>query len=276
MLELNVIPTPSAEVTLTDWDVILVNTSGGKDSMAMADLVVRMAEKAGVKDRVVFVHADLGRAEWEGVKDLVKEHAAHYGVRLEIVHRTQNDLIDHVRARGKWPASNARYCTSDHKRGPIRKVMTQLAREFKESTSEARPCRILNCMGLRAEESPARNKKATLALSSASNKTVRKVYDWLPIHGWTTGQVWDRIRESGLRHHKAYDLGMPRLSCVFCIFAPKSALVLAGKNNPELLDTYVEVEEEIGHTFRKDLSLAEVRDEALSGQEVGAVNDWRM
>lgn len=30
------------------------------------------------------------------------------------------------------------------------------------------------------------------------------------------------------------DLGMPRLSCCFCIFSPRSALLLAGKHNPGL------------------------------------------
>ena len=51
-------------------------------------------------------------------------------------------------------------------------------------------------------------------------------------------------------YHHAYDLGMPRLSCVFCIFAPESALLVAGKHNPDLLKQYVAVEEKIGHSFK--------------------------
>jgi hypothetical protein len=78
--------------------------------------------------------------------------------------------------------------------------------------------------------------------------------------------VWDRIRVSGVEHHRAYDLGMGRLSCVFCIFAPKAALVLAGKHNHELLDAYVAVEQQIGHTFRKTLTLAQIR-EAVQADE---------
>jgi len=70
----------------------------------------------------------------------------------------------------------------------------------------------------------------------------RTVDVWLPIHSWTADQVWQRIHASGVRHHPAYDLGMPRLSCCFCIFSPRSALLLAGKHNPQLLAEYVAVE----------------------------------
>jgi hypothetical protein len=51
---------------------------------------------------------------------------------------------------------------------------------------------------------------------------------------------------------------MPRLSCCF-IFSPRSALLLARKHKPELLAEYVKVEKQIGHRFRKELSLAGVQ-----------------
>ena len=112
-------------------------------------------------------------------------------------------------------------------------------------------------------------------LERASNGR-RDVYQWLPLHDWTVDQVWEAIDESGLPHHWAYDIGMPRLSCCFCIFAPKSALVLAGRHNKELLEEYVRVEEEIGHTFKPDLTLREVLDEVESGETPETVPDWNM
>ena len=99
---------------------------------------------------------------------------------------------------------------------------------------------------------------------------------WLPIHAWSTAQVWERIRASGVRHHPAYDLGMPRLSCCFCIFAPRDALLLAGRHNPGLLRDYVEVERTIGHKFRLSLSLAEVQAAVEAGEEPAAVESWAM
>ena len=76
--------------------------------------------------------------------------------------------------------------------------------------------------------------------------------------------------------HPSYRLGMPRLSCVFCIFAPKAALVLAAKHNPELMAEYVRVEQKIGHTFRPELSLAAVQAEAQAAQAAEPVADWAM
>jgi 3'-phosphoadenosine 5'-phosphosulfate sulfotransferase (PAPS reductase)/FAD synthetase len=89
-------------------------------------------------------------------------------------------------------------------------------------------------------------------------------------------EVWERIRRSGVPHHPAYDLGMPRLSCSFCIFAPPAALLLAGKHRPELLAEYVAIEEEIGHTFRHRLSLRVIQEELAAGAPCGTVEDWAM
>ena len=79
--------TPAATPRLTDYDIILVNYSAGKDSQANLDVVAGAARKAGVLDRLVVAHADLGDAEWDGVPELAAEHAAHYGLRFEIARR---------------------------------------------------------------------------------------------------------------------------------------------------------------------------------------------
>ncbi len=51
---------------LSSYDVILVNSSGGKDSQAMLDHVADLAGAAGVRNRVVVLHCDLGHVEWPG------------------------------------------------------------------------------------------------------------------------------------------------------------------------------------------------------------------
>jgi 3'-phosphoadenosine 5'-phosphosulfate sulfotransferase (PAPS reductase)/FAD synthetase len=260
-------------VNLTEYDWIVVSSSAGKDSQAMLDYVCEQARNEGVIDRIVVVHADLGRVEWRGTRELAQKQADHYCVRFEVVKRRQNDLLDHVRQRGMWPSSKARYCTSDHKRGPIRTLFTRLVREFEAIN---RPCRILNCMGMRASESPARSKRKPFKFDASASNGKREVYEWLPIHQWSEDQVWSRIKKSGVEYHPAYDYGMPRLSCCFCIFAPREALMVAGKHNRELLNEYVEVENEINHTFRKDFRIAEIKASIDSGEVCGAVSDWRM
>lgn len=258
------------KVELSNYDWIVVNSSSGKDSQAMLDLVATLAAAEGVSGRVVVAHADLRRAEWKGAMELAKEHADHYGFRFIRVSRPQGDLLMHVEKRGMWPSSTARYCTSDHKRGQISKVFTQLAQEL------GRPARILNCLGMRRQESPVRAKLVEFCEDQRNSSKNKQVDKWHPIIDWTLEQVWERIRSAGTRPHPAYALGMPRLSCCFCVFAPRSALMLSGKHNPELLDEYVRVEAKIGHSFRKDFRIAEVKAALAAGEEPQRVQDWRM
>ena len=264
-------------VDLNSYDWIVLNSSAGKDSQAMIDYVVELTDAQGIdRARLVVVHADLGRVEWKGTRDLAAEQGAHYGLRFEVVKRAQGDLLDHVEARGKWPSSTARYCTSDHKRGQVGRLHTRLAGETRAAGVTDRPARILNCMGMRADESSARSKLQAFSNDKRNTNGRRTVDVWLPIHGWTQDKVWARIRASGVRHHTAYDLGMPRLSCCFCIFAPKNALLLAGKHNPELLNEYVRIEKKIDHTFKANLSLVSIQQELEAGAEIEKVTDWNM
>ncbi len=309
------------KVRLESYDWIVINTSAGKDSQAMTDKVVRRAEEAGVKDRVVMVHADLSEEEWEGTKELAAEHAAHYGVRFEVVKRKQGGILQHVLDRhaklvadGKnaapWPSNSQRHCTSDHKRDQIMTLFTRLADESRKGvapwpSSTARYCtshhkadqvkqlltrltkekraggtkgrvRILNCMGMRSGESCTRAKLLPFKLNKTATNGRRVVHDWLPIFDWTVEEVWEHNEAAGTRHHEVYDKGMPRLSCCFCIFSPRPALMLAGKLNRPLLDKYVEVEDQVGFTFQAKLSLRSVRDALDAGEQPGEIKTWEM
>lgn len=275
-------------VDLTSYDYILINTSAGKDSLAMLDWLVERCDAVGVeRSRIVAVHADLGRVEWEGTRELAERQVRRYDaigdpIRFEVVRRERGDLLDQVvarheslRARGDtttpaWPSSTARYCTSDQKTSQVAKLLTRLVAEL----ALDRPVRIPNCLGIRAAESPARAKKSALSLDSASNGK-REVTRWLPIHDWTDAQVWDRLRSRELEVHPAYAAGMPRLSCCFCVLSSKPALVRAAQLNPELAQEYLAVERTVGHTFRQDLSIAEIVEEAArTPVGCGGVASW--
>ncbi|MBY0286785.1 MAG: phosphoadenosine phosphosulfate reductase family protein [Mycobacteriaceae bacterium] len=250
-----------------DYDVILVNSSAGKDSQASLDVVAAAARAAEVLERVVVVHADLGDAEWPGVPELAAEHAAHYGLRFELIRRERHGqvetILERVQQRGKWPDAARRWCTSDHKRGPIRTVMTRLAAELRESGHIVdRPVRILNVLGLRAQESSARARRVPYTHNAAASNGRRYVDDWYPIHSWTTAQVWERIAAAGTRPHDAYRAGMSRLSCRFCVLASRADLVCSARLNPELAERYAAVERQTGHQFRTNLTMADVIAEA--------------
>jgi len=258
----DILPATSDAPDLASYDVIAISSSGGKDSQTMLAHVVGLARAAGVADRIVVIHADLGRAEWNGTGELARAQAEFHGVPFTVIRKTDTDaapadLLDRVKVRGMWPSSSARWCTSDHKRGPIRTVFTRLAREHRERTGSAAPVRILDCIGMRAQESTARAKRAPFTPGKVDRKTQR-VDEWLPILGWSEAEVWDDIERVGAPHHEAYDLGMSRLSCVFCVLASEGDLRIAAKANPELAAEYIATEVEIGHTFKNGRSLAEI------------------
>lgn len=112
---------------------------------------------------------------------------------------------------------------------------------------------IVNCLGIRADESTARATKEEFHFDdSASAPTKgRFIYTWLPIFHWTTRDVyaWITVELKEELHH-AYALGMTRLSCRFCVLANKHDLQLSAKHNSELLEKYSALEVKMGHTIK--------------------------
>lgn len=285
-------------VDLSAVDYIVINTSGGKDSQAMLSHAVTLARNAGIVDRVVALHVDLGRMEWAGTTGLAIAQASHFDVPVYITRKgeylaratinpagdvnleqlvadgtaksdTATDLLDRVRERAAvnpsrpaWPSATARWCTSDFKRGPARRFFTWLAHRHRDQQSIQRPVQIVSAMGLRAEESPSRARRADYTPSVVSTG-VQQVDEWLPIHRWTTAEVWSEIHSSGAPWHRAYDLGMSRLSCALCVLASSHDLAIGAQYNPTLAAEILSVERETGYTFLPDRSIAAFIDQPL-------------
>jgi 3'-phosphoadenosine 5'-phosphosulfate sulfotransferase (PAPS reductase)/FAD synthetase len=137
--------------------------------------------------------------------------------------------------------------------------MTRLVAELRASGHDNhRPVHLLNVMGFRAEESPARRRRVPYAANPAASNGRRRVDDWYPIHDWTLAQVWERIATAGTRLHEKYAAGMSRLSCRFCVLSLRADLVCSARLNPDLADHCAEVERSIGqrshrpHDGRRD------------------------
>lgn len=251
---------------LASYDILAASISGGKDSQTMLRELVRLAEAAGVRDRIVCIFADLGSGdEWPGTGEMAAYHAEFYGLRFITVRKGEAKgqpvtLLEHIERRGMWPDRGNRFCTSDLKRDPIGTVFTRLANEVRERDGRKGPVRILNVMGMRAQESPARR----LMLVFEHNKrvsgkgTAKHVDNWLPIHHLTEDEVWADIRDSGVKHHYVYDEGMPRLSCRFCVLAGRKTLGRAAQLDPEGAAKRAELEERMGHTFQNGTSMRQI------------------
>jgi 3'-phosphoadenosine 5'-phosphosulfate sulfotransferase (PAPS reductase)/FAD synthetase len=276
--------TPSTTVPdelMREADWIVISSSGGKDSQAMAAYVVSRAKSLGLLERVVVVHADLGDIEWSGTRQLAEEQARLLGVRrFEVVRATGGDLLARTldryaklktkaqnkareegsdpataKAAPAWPSSAARWCTSWGKMGPIWTLYTRLTRELSHL---GRPVRILSCIGQRAAESAPRARMAAVEVDRAASNGRRHITTWRPIHQWTDTDVWRQIARSGLPYHSAYDYGMRRLSCSFCVLACAADLTLAARLRPAKAREYAAVETTIGADFKKGLSMREI------------------
>ncbi|MFB7674082.1 phosphoadenosine phosphosulfate reductase family protein [Kitasatospora purpeofusca] len=267
---------------LDHWDVILVASSGGKDSQAMLDEVVRQVDEASVpRSRIVVLHNDLDTTdsgesiEWPGTEELAREQADHYGLRFVTLRRELGGLWQQLLDRGRWPSADARWCTSDQKTSQAMRFVTALVRELRDAGLTGRPVRVLYCLGLRAQESTGRAGKPMLAVDRTASNSLRTVVRWHPIHDWSEQQVWKRIARSGVRYHWAYDAGMERLSCSLCVLSTHKDLVLAARLRRELTVEYADAEQRINHRFQASRSIASVLAEADAlNAELGPVT-WR-
>lgn len=226
--------------------LFVINHSGGKDGQAM---LIKLAQTIPVKQMIV-VHASLGRVEWPRALEHAEENAQAAGVPF-IVAKASKTLIDMVERRfatrpdvPSWPSAAHRQCTSDLKRGPIEREVRRYATENGFSI-------VVNCLGLRAEESPARAKRQVLKLNERNTTRDRTWYDYLPIQDLTEAEVFATIATAGQMPHYAYSLGNKRLSCVFCILSSQSDLANGAKHNPGLFIEYKALEQRTGYTMHQ-------------------------
>jgi 3'-phosphoadenosine 5'-phosphosulfate sulfotransferase (PAPS reductase)/FAD synthetase len=147
-----------------------------------------------------------------------------------------------------FPSPSQRQCTSDLKRGPIEKQIRAIVAKRKALRQVGWEI-VVNCMGMRAEESPGRAKLNEFSYSNRNSKAGREWYDWLPIHDLKVGEVFAAIEAAGQKPHWVYAAGMSRFSCCFCIMSSKADLVTAAKLNPTLYKRYVDLEKSTGQVM---------------------------
>jgi len=222
-----------------------VNNSGGKDSQAMMALIRDLVPPS----QILVIHAELPGEDWPGTLQHAKEISQGLEFRATRSVKTFMDMVDH---RQMFPSPQYRQCTSDLKRGPLYKVIRQYANENGFD-------KVVNCMGIRAEESAARAKAQPFKINKKLTTKSRQAWDWLPIHEYLVDDVFAEIRSRGQEPHWVYSKGMNRLSCMFCIMASKEDLQIAARLNPQDYAKFVDKEKEINFTMNmKGIPLEEI------------------
>lgn len=215
--------------------LFVINHSGGKDSQAMTSYLRKLVPH----EQLVIVHAELPEVDWEGIPEHIEATCEGIPVHYCQARKTFFEMVDH---RGMWPSPKYRQCTSDLKRGPIEKTIRRILKDRGQWL-------VVNCMGLRAQESPSRRKATVFKVSTGNSVAGREWYDWLPIHAWKIEEVFAEISRSGQRPHWAYEAGMTRLSCCFCIMASRGDMQTAARLKPELFQRYLETERRLDQTM---------------------------
>lgn len=243
---------------IADGALFVANHSGGKDSQVM---LIELLKVVPAK-QILVVHASLGDVEWGGALELAQQQAADAGLPF-VVARAVTGFLEMVERRFEkrpdapsWPSPKYRQCTSDLKRGPIEREVRRYAKQHGHTT-------IVNCTGLRAQESNNRAKVPVFQRSTRNSTAGRTWYEWLPVHTMTTDQVFAGIAAAGQQPHPAYAQGNERLSCVFCIMGSKRDLANGAKQNPDLFARYVALEQKTGYTMHaSQVPLAQLVEEA--------------
>lgn len=216
---------------IAEGALFVINHSGGKDSQAMYLFMRRFVPA----EQLIVVHADLPEVDWPGCMEHIE--ATIFDTPLHIC-RSRRTLLQMIAERGMFPSPSKRQCTSDLKRGPIEKVIRHTGHKL-----------IVNCMGMRAEESPKRSKLQPFKFNERNSKNGRRWFDWLPMHSWYEHEIFAFIMDCGQTPHWAYAAGMSRLSCCFCIMASKEDLITAARLMPALYARYVALERSTGHVM---------------------------
>ena len=236
---------------LRQFDKIFISVSGGKDSHAMLFLVKEIAEKQGCTDKLIAMYADTGM-EWHNAESHVRKICKAANVPLEVVYPVRPMLekfafrISQVQKNGKdftkvaFPSAACRYCTAEQKVAPMDKILRKYSGK------------LLKVTGERWAESKARSNYAEFIKVDRISAHHRKVYGWRPMLAFSTEDVFQMVKDSGVGRHMAYDAGCDRLGCAGCIFSSDRELKIEMENNPHILAGLDELERKSGFTLSMD------------------------
>ena len=234
---------------------LVVNHSGGKDSTKMLGLV-----RQKFPDVPTYaVMADTGFEHKAPVpaEDWARSRCAEFGLDLTVVRNPKRTYLEMVEQRGMFPSPQFRQCTSDLKRGPIDKFVRSVPQGV-----------IVNCIGIRSEESNARARLVPLTINQSLTTKQRTVYNWLPIYESTLSDVlgWHWVNAIRLHpvyvpeYHKDGTTGgyLKRLSCRVCIFSTDADLQAIHLHDRSAFDAIAALERKLNFTMRPGASLVRI------------------
>ena len=234
----------------------IISVSGGKDSTALLLFAIERQP-----DNLSAVFADTGnehpltyeyvqylndnvfpirtvRADFTrqiaGKREYVLTKWADKGVPQSAIDRAAAALVptgipflDLCIWKGRFPSSQAAFCSEELKRNPIIK---QVQNPILESGND-----VISWQGVRRDESLRRSLLIENEHKS-THKSGAELWNFRPILDWTAEDCFAMHRKHGVKHNPLYEMGMGRVGCMPCINCRKDELNEISKRFPEVID----------------------------------------
>ena len=179
---------------------IVISFSGGKDSTATADVVI----KALSNPSLVHIFGDT-TLEFPYTTEYAKRYREdHQQAIFKIARNNEREFMDVCEDIGP-PARLMRWCCYMFKTGPITRVINSMYRNQQ----------ILTFYGIRKAESVSRSKYNRVEDDAESVKIQQQTVA-SPIFFWKDMDVWLYLLAEGVDFNEAYRLGYDRVGCWCC------------------------------------------------------------
>lgn len=235
---------------------IIIQYSGGKDSQAT---LIWAVKKYGAEN-IEAVYCD---SLWENPKTYkhIKSTTKDLGVKLIIL--TGPGMIEMVKKKGRFPSTNARFCTEELKVKPFLDYLIDKVQD-----------NILIHQGIRKDESISRSKmqhecryfkyylepygfdkkgkpKYHTYLKKDVLKFIKKYDDSVlrPVFSWTGQEVINYIIDNGQQPNPLYKQGFSRVGCFPCIMATHHEIKQINRFYPERIEEIIRLETELSTSF---------------------------
>lgn len=179
---------------------VVISFSGGKDSTATADVVVKSLSNPSL----VHIFGDT-TLEFPYTTDYASRYRDDHPQAIFKVARNNEQVFMDVCEDIGPPARMMRWCCSMFKTGPITRVINSLYRNQQ----------ILTFYGIRKSESVSRSKYNRVEDDAESVKIQQQTVA-SPIFFWKDMDVWLYLLAEGVDFNEAYRLGYDRVGCWCC------------------------------------------------------------
>ncbi len=203
-----------------------------------------------------YIVAYSGGKESEATIDIVVRAGAKYEAEYYVSPIDPPELMQHIRDKHpevKWVYNARNFWGTVTKRGLPRRRGRWCCEVIKESGGIGR----VVITGSRSGESSGRSKQKCFqdGFKNQDKMILR------PINNWTTAEVWEYIKKRNLPYCKLYDEGFERLGCVMCPLATHKNRMYEMRRFPKIAanwrracDRIIERRMVSGKTFNKEFA----------------------